>query len=368
MKIPLVDLKVQYDAIKDELNKSIREVMESSAFINGPHLKEFEKKFASYCGAKHCVGTSSGTSALTMALKAHGIGKGDEVITIPYTFIATTGAILECGAKPVFVDVKEDYLIDTEKIKQAITDKTKAILPVHLYGQHADMDEILEITKDRNLLIIEDAAQAHGAEYKGEKSPVSHASSTAIYSFYPAKNLGAYGDAGCIVTNDDAVAEKARLLLDHGRSSKYEYKILGFNHRLDNLQAAILNVKLNYLDKWVEQRRKIAQFYNKLLNGLVETPKENPHNKHAYHLYVIRAKNRDMLSEHLSKNNIGTVIHYPIPLHLQEAYAFMQHKQGDFPLSEEHSKEVLSLPMYPELTEEQIDYICEKIKEFVDIH
>lgn len=361
MKIPLVNLKAQHNAIKGEMDAVIADIVENSAFIGGKYLKEFESNFASYCGAKHCVGTASGTSALYLALKASGIKEGDEIITTPYTFIATVGAITDCGAKVKFADVDQDYLIDTNKIKSLITDKTKAIVPVHLYGQHANMDRIFEIAKENNLLVIEDAAQAHGAEYNGKKSPLQ---GTCIYSFYPAKNLGAIGDAGCIVTNDDEVAEKARLLLNHGRSTKYEHRVHGSNYRLDALQAAILNIKLKYLDKWVAQRRKNAQIYNNLLNNIVTTPKEKPYNKHAYHLYVIRTKNRDKLREFLSKHEIDSGVHYPIPLHLQPVYQYLGHKQGDFPLSEEFSNEVLSLPMCPELTEEQISFICEKIKEF----
>jgi len=363
MEIPLVDLKANYFSIKEEIDKAISEVIETSSFIQGPQLREFEKNFASYCNSKHCIGTSSGTSALILSLKAHGIKQGDEVITTPYTFVATTGSIIEAGAKIKFVDVSNDYLIDASKIKEAITDKTKAIMPVHLYGQHADMDAIKEIAEENNLLIIEDAAQAHGAEYKNKKSPVS---TTATFSFYPAKNLGAYGDAGCVVTNDDEIAEKVRMLLDRGRTSKYEYKLLGSNNRLDTIQAAILNAKLKHLDKWVEQRRKNAQTYNQLLsetNNII-LPTESKNRKHAYHLYVIRAKEREKLQQHLKKSGIQTGIHYPISLHLQEAYSYLGHKQGDFPVSEAHTKEILSLPLYPELTEEQISYITEKIKEF----
>lgn len=369
MKVPFSDLKSNYLSIKEEIDKAISEVIESSSFIKGQYLEKFEKNFASYCGARYAIGTSNGTSALQLALQAAGIKQGDEVITTPNTFIATAEAISACGARPVFVDVNDNFLIDVSKIKKAITEKTKAIIPVHLHGQIVDMHEILDIAREHDLKVIEDAAQAHGAEYKGKKSPIGE---IATYSFFPAKNLGAFGDAGAVVTNDSNIAEKVRLLVDHGRISKYEHAIEGFNHRLDSLQAAILDVKLKHLDKWIEQRRKNVALYNKLLADLSEDgklilPIEGQNKKHAHHLYVIRTKQQDELKKYLEQNGIETGIHYPIPLHLQQAYMYLGYREGSFPNAEQQSREILSLPIYPELAEDQINYVSEKIKDFFKI-
>ncbi len=367
-KIPLNDLKAQYESIKGEIDKAIADVIENSTFIKGPQIEAFERSFASYCNAKYCISTGSGTSALYLALIAAGIKTGDEVITVPNTFIATTEAISATGAKIKFVDVDDYYLIDIEKLKEAITPKTKAILPVHLHGLQADMDEILEIAEEKNLIVVEDAAQAHGAEYEGKRSPINKedGNEIAIYSFFPAKNLGAMGDAGAVVTNNEEIAEKVRLLRDHGRISKYEHLIEGFNQRMDSIQAAVLNVKLKHLDNWIEKRRRIASLYNKFLAEVnsVSLPSEKAGRKHAYHLYVIKTKERDNLQKYLEQVGIQTGIHYPIPLHLQKAYSYLNHKEGSFPVAEKQAKEILSLPIYPELSEEKVAYICDKIKEF----
>jgi len=364
MSIPLVDLKAQYNEIKEEIDGSIKDVINSARFILGPKLEAFEKEYANFCGARHCVGVSSGTSAVHLALMASGIKPGDEIITVPNTFIATTECISLLGAKIKFVDIdKNTYNIDAEKIEGAITKKTKAILPVHLYGQISDMGPLIEIAEKYNLKIIEDACQAHGSEYKGKKAPVVN---IAAYSFFPAKILGAYGDAGAVVANDDEAAEKIRLLRFHGTKDKKTFFMEGYNHRLDELQAAVLRVKLNHLQEWVEKRRVHARLYNELLDGFVEIPYEMPDSKHSYYLYVIKTKQRDQLKEYLKKNGIETGIQYHPPLHMQPAYEHLGYKEGSFPATEQCTKEILSLPMYPELTEEQIRYVADKVKEFYD--
>lgn len=358
--IPFIDLKAQYNSIREEIDAAIKNILDNTSFIMGENVKNFENEFASYCNSKKCIGVSSGTSALLVALRAAGIKQGDEVITTTHTFIATAEAATELNAKVKFVDIDEEtYTIDANLIKKAITEKTKAIIPVHLYGQPADMDPITEIAEKHNLSVIEDCAQSHGAEYKGKKVPKR----IGCFSFYPGKNLGAYGDAGAIVTNDDEIAEKAAMIRDHGRKDgeKYTHTISGFNHRLDALQAAILSVKLKYLDKWIEKRRDNAKAYNNLLNDIVTTPKEAEYAKHVYHLYVIRVKNRDELQTFLKEKGISTGIHYPTPLHLQPAYQNL--KEGNFTIAENISKEVLSLPMFPELSQKQIEYINKTIRE-----
>jgi len=363
--IPFVDLKAQYDSIKDEMDEAIQNVLNNTSFIMGEELKKFEEEFARFCDVKYAIGVANGSDALILALKACGIGKGDEVITVPHTFIATTEAISNVGGKVVFVDVDpKTYTIDISKIEEKINKRTKAIIPVHLYGQPADMDPIMRLAKKYNLKVIEDAAQAHGAEYKGEK--VGSIGEVACFSFYPGKNLGAYGDAGIVVTDNEEIAEVIKLLRNHGRiAKKYEYDIEGYSSRLDNLQAAILRVKLRYLNKWNESRRKNAKKYNELLDniGRIITPYEADYAKHVYHLYVIRTdKGRDKLREELKSKGITTGIHYPIPLHLQPAYSYLGHKEGDFPVTERCSQKILSLPIFAELTGGQIEEIVEIIK------
>lgn len=365
MKINFVDLKRQYLSIKDDIDKSIFKVIEKTDFVLGEEVEKFEAKFARFCNTKYCVGVDSGTSALKLALIALGIKQGDEVITVPNTFIATVLAISDIGAKPVFVDINPDsYNIDVLKIEKIITKKTKAILPVHLYGQTANMDPIMDIAEKYNLKVVEDACQAHGALYKNKKA--GSIGDVGCFSFYPGKNLGAYGDGGAITTNNKEVAEKIRMLRNYGQKVKYHHLLKGFNNRLDSIQAAVLNVKLKYLDKWNESRRKIALMYNKLLKGIAVTPKEMDYATHIYHLYVIRIKNRDRLRDYLKSKGISTIIHYPIPIHLQKAYFDLGYKEGSFLLTESYSKEILSLPMFPELNKEEIDFIVKCIKEFGD--
>ncbi len=379
MTIPLVDLKKQYIAIKDEILTAIKRVMENASFILGKEVEEFEEEFASFCGVKYAIGVSSGSAALHLALIACGVKEGDEVITTPYTFIATTEAISRVRAKIAFVDINsQDYNMDVSKIEEKITEKTKAILPVHLYGHPADMDSIMEIAVKYNLKVIEDAAQAHGASYRSRSGSgypaqaerrVGSVGDVGCFSFYPGKNLGAYGDGGMIVTNDEEIAGKIRLLRNHGRREKYEHLIEGYNYRLDALQAAILKVKLARLNEWNEARRSRAKLYNDLLAGTnIITPLEREYAKHVYHLYVIRTKERDELRKHLETKGAATGLHYPIPLHLQRAYSHLGYKKGDFPVAEEVSQEILSLPMFPELTDEELRTIANVIRDFGTIH
>jgi dTDP-4-amino-4,6-dideoxygalactose transaminase len=364
--IPFVDLKAQYDSIKDEIDKAIQNVLNTTSFIMGEELKKFEEEFASFCNTKYAIGVANGSDALILALRACGIGEGDEVITVPHTFISTAEAISKVGGKIVFVDIDlKTYTIDVSKIEEKINKKTKAIIPVHLYGQPADMDPIMELAKKYSLKVIEDAAQAHGAEYKGKK--VGSIGDVGCFSFYPGKNLGAYGDAGMVVTNNDEIAEKIKLLRNHGRiTKKYEHEIEGYSSRLDNLQAAILRVKLKHLNKWNESRRENAKRYNELLSNIddIIAPHEADYAKHVYHLYVIRVEGRDKLKEDFKSKGIATGIHYPIPLHLQPAYKYLGYKEGDFPVTEECSQKILSLPMFAELADREIEEIVELIKNF----
>ena len=365
VKIPLVDLKAQYSILKSEIEPAVKSILDRCDFIMGADVSIFEEEFAEFSGGKFCIGVNSGTDALQLALLACGIKNGDEVVTVPNTFIATTEAITMTGARVVFADIdSESYTIDVRQIKNKITKKTKAIIPVHLYGLPADMDTIMKIAKDEGLFVIEDAAQAHGAIYKGRK--VGVIGDIGCFSFYPGKNLGAYGDAGAIVTNNEEFANKIKLLRDHGRRKKYEHEIEGFNKRIDTLQAAVLRIKLKYLKEWNEKRRKNAEIYSYALKDIdgVEVPVKIKDIKSVYHLYVIKAKDRDNLKEYLEKEGIATGIHYPIPLHLQSAYKYLGLKEGNFPVAEDTAKRILSLPMYPELSEEQIYYISEKIKKF----
>ncbi|MBS3121387.1 DegT/DnrJ/EryC1/StrS family aminotransferase [Candidatus Woesearchaeota archaeon] len=365
--IKFVDLKAQYFSIKDEIDNAIKNVIDNTAFIMGENVTNFEKEFAAYCNAKHCVGVSNGTSALFLALKSAGIKHDDEVITVPNTFIATAEVITHCGAKVKFVDIDPKiYTINVDKIKNAITPQTKAIIPVHLFGQSCNMKPIKEIAEENDLIVIEDCAQAHGAEFNNKKVPVGD---IGCFSFFPGKNLGCYGDGGAVVTNNDEIAKKVDAWRNHGRKhgSKYEHDFEGLNERLDALQAAVLKVKLKYLDKWTEARRRNARLYNELLSNVddVITPFEADYAKHVYHLYVIKTKNRekrDKLQQFLKDNKIECGVHYPIPLHLQSAYRYMNLNEESFPVTEEAANTMLSLPMFPEMTEEQIRYVVEKIK------
>ncbi len=366
MNIQLVDLKAQYETIKQDIDAVIKDVISETAFIGGQYVKRFEDAFAGFCGVRHCIGVGNGTDALFIALKTLGIGAGDEVITVANSFIATSEAITLTGARVVFVDINPTtYNIDAHRIEEKITARTKAIVPVHLYGQPADMDPILRLARKHGLKIVEDCAQAHGARYKGRT--IGSLGDMACFSFYPGKNLGGYGDAGAIVTGDDALAKKARMFANHGRVDKYDHEIEGVNSRLDGMQAAILGVKLKHLDEWSESRRRNAYLYNEYLKdtGLV-TPTEIADVRAVYHLYVVRTKKdqRQALQEHLKAKGIATGIHYPIALPNLKAYAYLKHAGSDFPEATKASEEILSLPMYAELSEHQIQTIAEGIKQY----
>jgi dTDP-4-amino-4,6-dideoxygalactose transaminase len=355
MAIPFLDLKAQYASIKPEIDAAVLGVLESCHFIGGENLKRFEKNFAAYVGAGHAVGCCSGTSALHLALLGAGVKKGDEVITAVNTFIATTEAITHAGARPVLVDVDEKtQLIDPAKIEAAITPKTTCIVPVHLYGQPADMDAIRDIAKRRNLKIVSDCAQSHGADIGGDRAKVL--GDTSGFSFYPGKNLGAAGDAGMVVTNDPEVATYMRALGDHGSREKYHHEWEGWNYRLDAIQAAILDVKLRHLDQWTEARRSHAARYDRAFAGTNVIPiQAAPGRRHVYHLYVVRVPDRDRTMAHLKEKGVGAGIHYPLPLHLQPAYAYLGLKKGAFPVAEKVVPQIVSLPMYAELTDAMID-------------
>ena len=365
MGIPLVDLKAQYLSIKPEIDQAIQEILNNTSFIMGPPVKNFEDNLANFCNCKYAIGVSSGSSALFLALKAYGIKEGDEVITVPNSFIATAEAIVQCGATPVFVDITEDtMLMDPHKIEAAITEKTKMFIPVHLYGQICDMDQIIEVAHKHHLFILEDAAQAIDAEYKTRKLPIHE---TAIFSFFPAKNLGCYGDGGAVVTNDQEVASKVAKLKDHGRVSKYCSDIIGYGERLDALQAAILAVKLRHLKEWSEKRKNNANYYNQLFAGVnyLFIPSEKNYSRHVYYMYVVKVKEREKLMIKLKEKGIDTGIHYPLPLHLQPSLKYLGYKEGDFPVAEKAAKEILSLPMYPEISSEQIRFVVDSIKEAI---
>ncbi len=363
-QVPLVDLSAEYHAIADEINQAICKVVRQADFILGSDVHLFEQEFAAFCGAEHAVGVDSGTSALELVLRACDIGPGDEVITVANSFIASALAISHAGATPVLVDAdSQTYTMDVSGLKKAITTRTKAIVPVHLYGHPADMDPILQIAQQYGLVVIEDACQAHGAKYKGKRvGSLGHA---AAFSFYPAKNLGAYGDAGMIVTNDENLAERVRMLRNYGQQEKYHHLIRGHNRRLDTLQAAVLRVKLKYLDTWNAARRQHALLYQQLLEGTeIVTPTEANFAESVWHLYVVRVKDRDALTSYLVKRRIATGIHYPVPIHLQPAYRDLSYGNGSFPVSERYAEEIASLPMYPELTSSSIEFVADAIREF----
>ena len=366
MKINFVDLQKQYQNYKEEIDEAVHGVLNKSNYVLGDEVEKFEEEFSSYCEVKYCIGVDSGTDALFLSLKALNIGLGDEVITVANTFIATAFAISMTGAKPVFVDVNPDtYNIDVNRIEEKITFRTKAILPVHLYGQPADMKPILESAKKYNLFVIEDSCQAHGAKYREKRT--GSFGDIAAFSFYPGKNLGAYGDGGAITTNNEDLAEKIKMLRNYGQKMKHNHLIKGFNSRLDTIQAAILRVKLKYLDEWNQRRRENAQKYNELLSGLdVVLPKELGGIEPVYHLYVIQTERRNELLEYLANKEISAGIHYPIPIHLQPAYKELGYKRGDFLITETLSQKVLSLPMFSTLKDEEIIYICDLIRKFMD--
>jgi dTDP-4-amino-4,6-dideoxygalactose transaminase len=362
MKVPFLDLKAQYKTIAEEVAAGLKEVFDSTAFAGGPFVSQFEEEFASFCQCCSAVGLSSGTAALWMALRGLDIGPGDEVITTPNTFFATAEAISFTGAKPVFVDVDgRTYNMNPELLKEAITPRTRAIVPVHLYGQMADMDPIMEIAKAHGLYVVEDACQAHGAEYNG--CPAGSIGDAGCFSFYPGKNLGAYGEAGALVTNNCELAARVRILRDHGQAKKYYHSVIGWNARMDGLQAAVLSVKLKHLPQWNKARIDNAQLYNKLLADIdgVITPVKADCAKHVYHIYAIRTQDRDAMISTLAENDIFCAIHYPVPVHLQDAYKCLEYGKDSFPVAEKCSEHILSLPMFAELSEVQIEKVVTEI-------
>lgn len=366
--IPLVDLKAQYRTIRDEVRAAIDDVLESMQLTIGPNVKAFDQEFAAFCGAKHAIGVGSGTDALQLAIRALGISSGDEVITVSHTFFATVEAILYSGARPILVDVDErTFNMDYAAAVQAITPRTKAIMPVHLYGRTADLKPLLSLAKEKGLQVIEDACQAHGAVLDtGAKAGAS--GRVSAFSFYCSKNLGAYGEAGSITTNDDALATELRSLREHGQSTRYYHPVVGYNARLDEIQAAILRIKLRKLPEWNARRIAIARHYNDRLQGSGVIAPEIPEGgRHVFHCYVVRVPGgkRDDLRAYLSERGIGTGVHYPVPIHLQEASAFLGYRQGDFPVTERLANEVVSLPMYPELTDTQVDTVAEAVAGFM---
>ena len=356
--IPLVDLKAQYRALKPEIDQAIQRVLDNAQFILGPAVSSFEQDFAAFCHSTDAIGVNSGTSALHLALLAAGVRPGDEVITVPFTFVATVAAIEYAQARPVFVDIEPTYFtMDPAKIERAVTPRTKAIVPVHLYGQPADMDAIRDVADRHRLIVIEDACQSHGSEYKGRRC--GSMGLLGCFSFYPGKNLGAYGEGGAIVTSDPALATKVRLLRSWGEEVRYEHKHRGFNYRMDGVQGAVLGVKLKYLEAWTEARRSRAAEYTRRLTGTAASaPTERPASRHVYHQYVVRVPERDAWRAALTEAGVQTGVHYPIPVHLQPAYADLGYSSGDFPIAEQAAAEVLSLPMFPEMTDQQIESIA----------
>ena len=363
MHIPFLDLTAHHEPIREEIDAAIQEVVRKSAFAGGPFVAAFEKDFAAFCGSRYAIGLGSGTEALWLALLALEVGPEDEVITVPSTFMATAEAISCCGARPVFVDIEEQtYVMDPARLEKAITPRTRAIIPVHLFGQPADMDPILEIARRYNLPVIEDACQAHGSEYKGHKAGTLGIAG--CFSFYPGKNLGAWGEAGAVITNDAALNHKIQILRDHGQARKYYHAMIGWNARMDGIQGAVLRVKLKYLDRNNDARRANAALYHELLNktDAIILPKEAPYAKHNFHVYALRVENRDQIIKGLTEKGIGCRIHYPVPVHLQEAYRSLGYGRGSFPVAELCAVQFLSLPMYPELSREQILAVTQELK------
>jgi dTDP-4-amino-4,6-dideoxygalactose transaminase len=360
--IPFVDLKAQYRGIQDEVGAAIGRVLESADFVQGAEVEAFEEEFAAYCGSDQTIAVNTGTSALHLALLALGVGPGDEVVTVPFTFVATIAAIGYTGATPVFVDVEPDSLtMDAARLEAAITRRTRAIMPVHLYGQVADMEGILDVGRRYGIPVIEDACQAHGAEYRGLRA--GSIGDIGCFSFYPAKNLGAYGEGGAITTNDAGLAQQMRILRNWGAEQKYIHTVKGYNYRLPELQAAVLGVKLRRLEEWTEARRSHARLYDDLLDGLAVTPRELPGRRHAYHVYAVQVQDRAALQRKLDAVGIQTGVHYPVPLHLQPAWSELGHRPGDFPVSEAAADHVISLPIYAELTDEAITEVAMQLAE-----
>jgi len=368
IRVPFLDLKSHHAPLRDEINSAIQEVIDDGAFAGGPFVARFEADFAQYCDCPNAIGVGSGTEALWLALLALEVGPGDEVITVPNTFIATAEAITYCGARPVFVDVDErTYTMDPASLEKAVTVRTKAIVPVHLFGQPADMNPILEVAREHGLFVVEDAAQAHGAKYKGRK--VGTLGDAACFSFYPGKNLGAFGEAGAVVTNNGELQEKIRILRDHGQVRKYHHTMVGWNCRMDGIQAAILRIKLRQLEKGNRLRGSHAAIYDMALEGIegVVTPSAAAYVRHVYHIYAIRVQNRDEVIRFLGDKGIGCGVHYPVPIHLQEAYRSLGYDRGAFPIAERCASEFVSLPMFPELTLAQLDIVVQGVKEAVDV-
>jgi dTDP-4-amino-4,6-dideoxygalactose transaminase len=366
LKVPFLDLRSHHAPILEEINSAIREVIDAAAFAGGPFVAQFEADFAAYCDCLHAIGVGSGTEALWLTLLALGIGPGDEVITVPNTFIATAEAITYCGASPVFVDVDErTYTMDPAALEKSITSRTKAIIPVHLFGQPADMDPICEVAREHGLFLIEDACQAHGAEYKGRK--VGGLGDAACFSFYPGKNLGAFGEAGAVVTNDAKLQEKIRILRDHGQVRKYYHSMVGWNCRMDGIQAAVLRIKLRHLERANQLRRSHAARYDRAFHAIAEiiTPVQMAGVRHVYHIYAIRVRNRDEVIRCLAEKGIECGVHYPVPIHLQEAYRNIGYRPGAFPIAERCAREFVSLPMFPELSSAEVAMIAEEVKETV---
>jgi len=366
MQVPFTDLKMQNDLVKEEAVSSFKNIIENSSFILGKSVSDFEDSFAKAHDSEYCVAVSSGTDANHLALWAHGIKNGDEVIMPANTFIATAWGATLCGAIPVFADCHDQsYNIDPQKIEDRITEKTKAIVAVHLYGQTADMLPLIEIAERRNILLIEDAAQAHLADYKGRKA--GSLSSIASFSFYPGKNLGAFGEGGAVTTNDFELARRIKMLRDHGSEKKYYHELYGHNYRMESIQGAVLNLKLKHLENWTNKRRSAAEKYFELLNDLEEVilPKEMEYGKHVYHLFVIRYRDRNKLQDYLNSCGVSTGLHYPVPLHLQKCFSSLGYKSSDFPVTEQLASECLSLPMFPDISDRQIEYVCDKIKHFI---
>jgi dTDP-4-amino-4,6-dideoxygalactose transaminase len=368
LKVPFLDLKAHHAPLRSEFDRVISEVVDSGAFAGGPFVARFEKDFAAYCDCQHAIGVGNGTDALWLALLALGIGPGDEVITVSSTFMATCEAITYCGATPVFVDIDEHtYTMDPACLEKAITARTKALIPVHLFGQTVDMDPILEFASEHGLFVIEDASQAHGALYKGRKA--GGLGDAGCFSFYPGKNLGAFGEAGAVVTNNFLLQEKIRMLRDHGQVRKYYHKMIGWNCRMDEIQAAVLSVKLPHLERGNELRRAHALQYDEALDGVDElvTPFKAAYARHVYHIYAIRARERDEVMRLLEEKGIGCAVHYPTPVHLQEAYRSLGYEKGALPVTEKAAEEFLSLPMFPELTHAQIAFVAETVRESISV-
>ena len=366
MKVPFLDLQAHHAPLREQLDAAISQVIDTCAFAGGPFVASFERDFAAYCGSRFAIGLGNGTDALWLSLLALGVGPGDEVVTVSSTFMATAEAISFCGARPVFVDIEEStYTLDSDQLEKSITLRTKAIIPVHLFGQTAEMDLILEIARRRGIPVIEDACQAHGALYKGKKAGTIGVAG--CFSFYPGKNLGAFGEAGAVVTNDPELAEKIKVLRDHGQARKYIHSMIGWNARMDGIQGAVLSVKLKHLDAANAKRRDHAHLYDELLGDIDEViiPSLDHHNQHVYHIYAVRVNDRDQVLQAMVGKGISCAIHYPIPVHLQEAYSGLGYRKGSFPVAERCADSFLSLPMYPELSSEQIRAVATALKDCV---